>query len=686
MISRPDLQPPVARRIPHPITQHGETRNDPYFWLRERDNPDVIAYLEAENRYANATLSHTADLQARLYAEMRGRIKETDQSAPVRNGDYWYYTRTEEGRQYPIYCRKRGSLDAPEEVLLDQNALAVGEVYCRIGVFKPSPDHRLLAYSVDTSGNEQYTLFIKDLDSGELRPDRVPNTYYSVEWANDNRTLFYNVLDAAMRPYQVLRHTLGADATGDVLVYHEPDEAFFVAITKTRSTAYLLLELGSTSTREVWFGRADQPDAPFTVIAPRRHGIEYMVEHHDDRFLIVTNEDAQNFKLVEAPVATPGHEHWRELIGHRPTVLIDGIDAFRDYLVLYERERGLRQIRISDPQGDNVRYVPFPEPVYTFTPGPNEMYDSAVLRFTYSSLVTPNSVIDYNMRTGTWEVKKQDEIPSGYDAAQYVSERIMATAPDGVQVPISLVYKRGIVRNGSNPTLLYGYGSYGVTIEPSFAAQRLSLLDRGFIYAIAHIRGGADLGRAWYDDGKLMRKQNTFTDFIACAEHLIAEGYTSPDHLAIMGRSAGGLLMGAVMTMRPDLFKAVLALVPFVDVINTMSDPTLPLTVTEYEQWGNPNERAAYDYMRSYSPYDNVQPKNYPHLLLMAGLNDPRVAYWEPAKFAARLRALKTDDHRLLLLTDMEVGHSGPSGRYEHLKETALHYAFLLDTLGVPES
>ncbi|MDQ5852943.1 MAG: S9 family peptidase, partial [Chloroflexota bacterium] len=632
--------------------------------------------------YTEEMMRHTQILQEQLYAEMRGRIKETDQQVPEKRDDYFYYSRTEEGKQYPIFCRRHGGLDAEEELLLDQNQLAEGHAYCRIGAYRVSPDHRLLAYSVDTSGAEKYTLFVKDLNTGDLLPDQLPNTYYGVEWANDNRTIFYNVLDEAMRPYKLYRHTLGTDPREDVLVYHEPDEAFFLWISKPKSHAFLLMTLRSMSTTEVWFVPAGQPEAEFTVIQPRQHEMEYSVDHHGDRFLIVTNDQARNFKLVEAPIATPSKEHWRELIPHRPAVLIDGIDAFRDHLAIYEREHGLKHIRITDPHGRDVRYVEFPEPVYTFWPGPNPEFDTSVLRFTYTSLVTPNSVVDYDMGTGTWDLRKQDEIPSGYDPSLYQSERLIATAPDGTQVSISLVYKKGIRRDGRNPLLLYGYGSYGYSIDPSFSSDRLSLLDRGFIFAIAHIRGGSDLGRDWYDQGKLFHKKNSFADFIACAEHLIAEGYTSSERLAIMGGSAGGLLMGAVANMRPDLFKAVVAKVPFVDVINTMCDPSLPLTVIEYEQWGNPNDKEAYDYIKSYSPYDNVEAKAYPHMLITSGLNDPRVSYWEPTKWAAKLRALKTDQNRLLLKTNMEAGHGGASGRYDHLKEIALDYAFLLDVIG----
>ncbi|HEU5103714.1 MAG TPA: S9 family peptidase [Roseiflexaceae bacterium] len=676
------LPAPIAKRIPHTVALHDETWDDPYFWLRERDNPEVIAYLTAENEYTKQALHHTEALQAQIYDEMRGRIKEIDHSVPVPRDDYFYYTRMEQGRQYPVHCRRHGSLDAPEEILLDQNELAEGQAYFQVGIFKVSPDHRLLAYSVDTAGSEIYTIFFKDLATGRLLPDQIANAYYGVEWANDNRTLFYNVLDEALRPFQAFRHTLGTPQGQDTLVYHEADERFYLNIAKTRGDTYLLITLESTTSTETRFAPADQPEAAFVVIQPRQPNLEYSVAHHSDRFLIVTNDQAENFKLAAAPVASPGREHWRDLIPHRPQVLIDGVDIFRDYLVIYEREAGLKRIRVDELSGPS-HYVAFPEPVYTYAPGPNEQFETTTLRFGYSSLVTPDSVIDYDLRERRWQLRKQDEIPSGYDQSRYQSERIYVTAPDGARVPISLVYRKGFQRDGSNPLLLYGYGSYGYNVDPGFDQKRLSLLDRGFIFAIAHIRGGSDMGRAWYNAGKLLHKRNSFTDLIASAEHLIAGGYTSSARLAIMGGSAGGLLVGASATMRPDLFGAVIAHVPFVDVINTQNDPTMPLVVPEYEQWGNPAIREQYEYMKSYSPYDNVAATSYPHMLVTGGLNDPRVAYWEPAKWVAKLRAHKTDQNMLLLRTNMSTGHFGASGRYDELREVAQEWAFLIDALYV---
>ncbi|GAB4215984.1 MAG: oligopeptidase B [Roseiflexaceae bacterium] len=677
------LRPPIAPVRPHSITAHGETRIDPYFWLRDRNDPDVIAYLNAENAYTEQTLAHTRALQEQLYREMRGRIKERDENVPEQRDSYFYYTRTEEGQQYTIRCRKHGSLDAPEEILLDENALAEGQPFFRVGNFAVSPDHRLLAYATDTSGDEIFTLVIKDLQTGELLPERIGGTGYGLEWGNDSRTLYYVVLDPAHRPYKVFRHTLGSDPASDVEVYHEPDELFYMELSKTRSRAYLLISLSSFSTSEVRYAPADDPQASFAPVLPRQRERLYSVDHHGERFLILTNDQAQNFRLVAAPVASPGPEQWQELVPHRTDVLLDEIDVFQDYLVLYERAGGLKQISILRPDAAPLRQVAFPEPVYTYGPGSNPMFDSRVLRFSYSSLATPPSVIDYDMAEGSWTVRKQTEIPTGHDPERYQTERIMATAPDGAQVPISLISRKGTPRDGSAPLLLYAYGSYGASIDPGFDSKRFSLIDRGVTYAIAHIRGGSELGRAWYDAGKLLNKRNTFSDFIACAEHLIAQGYTAPDRLAVTGRSAGGLLMGAVVNMRPDLFRAVVADVPFVDVINTMSDPTIPLTVPEYEQWGNPADKTYYDYMKSYSPYDNVEAKDYPHMLVSGGLNDPRVQYWEPAKWVARLRATKTDQNHLLLKMQMSAGHSGASGRFDYLKEYALEYAFVLDCLGI---
>jgi oligopeptidase B len=676
------LLPPVALAIPRVHVVHGETRVDHYYWLRERENPDVMAYLEAENRHTDEAMRHTAGLQESLYQEMRARIRETDLSVPERLDQFLYYNRTEAGGQYPIFCRRRDLADGPEEVLLDQNLLASGHGYFRVGSMEVSPDHRLLAYAVDTTGAEDFTVFIKDLVTGELLAERLPRASSRVAWANDSRTLFYAVLDHSRRPCSLYRHEVGSPAGEDVLVHHEADASFYLDISRTRSRRFLLLDLSSHSTSEVWFLRADDPQGTFELVEPRQPGVEYAVTHHDDRFFITTNDAAPNFRLVQAPVERPSRDHWVEVLPHRPEVKLDATDAFREHLVVYERAAGLTQIRIIDLINRGECLIPFPEPVYTVRAHANPEFDTTVLRFTYTSLVTPSSVVEYDLARHTWTVRKQTEV-RGYDPSHYRSDRIFATAADGVQVPISLVYRQPLHLDGSRPVLLSGYGAYGLSYDPTFSSNTLSLLDRGFVVGIAHVRGGEELGRAWYEGGRRLNKRTSFTDFIAAAEHLIQQGYTDPARLVINGGSAGGLLIGAVTNLRPDLFRAVLAEVPFVDVVNTMLDASLPLTVIEYDEWGNPNDPTAYSYIRSYSPYDNVDAKEYPHMLITAGLNDPRVAYWEPAKWTAKLRASKTDSNRLLLRISMGAGHGGASGRYDFLREVAFKYAFMLDVLGM---
>jgi len=698
-LAPPDIPVPIAKTVPHAMTAHGDTRVDNYFWLRDRGDPDTIAYLEAENRYTEAVMKHTAPLQASLYAEMLGRIKQTDSSVPLKRDDYYYYTRTEEGRQYSFYCRKRGSLDAPEELLLDANALAKDRKYCRVGNFSVSPNHGLLAYSVDFDGDEKYTIRIKEMDTGRLLPDEIPNTYYSLEWGEDNATFFYTVLDPALRPYQVFRHRLGT--AEDTLVYHEPDERFTLEVAKTRTRAYVLIASNSSVTSEVRYLDAREPGGEFRILLPRVQGVEYDVTHHadgpreagvqdglahDGSFFIRTNDVAKTFRVVQAPVENPAKENWTEVIPGRDGITIESVTAFRDYLVTEERHRGLTQILLRRLADGETHAIEFPEPVFTAGVGANAEFHTKSLRFEYSSLVTPSSVFDYDMDTRERVLKKRQEVLGGYDPTRYRSERLYAQAADGVEIPISLIYRNdvyrdGFQRDGSAPLLLYGYGSYGLSIDPTFGSDRLSLLDRGFAFAIAHIRGGADLGKPWHDAGKMLHKKNTFADFIACAEHLIAHRYTSPERLAINGRSAGGLLMGAVLNLRPDLFAAVVAGVPFVDSLNTALDATLPLTVGEYEEFGDPHQREFYEYMKSYAPYENVRARDYPAILITAGLNDPRVSYWEPAKWAAKLRAMRTGRNVLLLKTNMGSGHFGASGRYEYLKERAFEYAFLLDVM-----
>lgn len=681
---------PIAPKQPKEITQHSQTRVDNYFWMRYREDTEVLKYLHAEQDYLEEIMQHTKPLQEQLFQEMKGRIKEDDSSAPEREAEYFYYTRYETGKQYPFYCRKKGSLDAPEEILVDQNALAGENLFCRIGSFSISPDANKLAYSVDADGSEVCTIYIKDLATGMLLPDVITNAFgdvyghSGVEWARDGKSFLYVTLDPSLRPFRIYRHVLGTDPTQDMLLFEEKDETYFLWLTQSRSKAYIMAYLHSTTTDEWIYFPNDGTTYDFKSFQPRIKGIEYQVEHAGDHFFVITNEDAQNFKLMRTPLDATPKENWQEVIPHRADTLITGMDAFAEFLVLYERSGGFGQIRISGTDGlTNAWNISLPEPVYSVAPMRNPEHKTDVLRFAYTSLVTPNSVIDFSIKDKTWTVVKQDEIPSGYDANQYSSERAYATAPDGMQVPISLVYKKGLEKNGNNPTLLYGYGSYGFSIDPGFNSNRLSLLDRGFVFAIGHIRGGSEMGRAWYENGKMLNKRNTFTDFIACAEHLIAEKFTCREKLAIMGRSAGGLLVGACLTMRPDLFGAVVAQVPFVDVINTMSDASIPLTTLEYEQWGNPDNQEYFDYIMSYSPYDNVRSTEYPHILITTGLNDPRVAYWEPAKFVAKLRELKTDDKTVLLKTNFEAGHAGASGRYDFLKEVAFDFAFVIDKVGI---
>ena len=680
-----DLTPPVAAVEEIADTTHGDIRIDPYAWLRDKTDPNVIDYLNAENNYADAVMSHTADFQESLYTEMISRIKETDLSVPYRLDDYYYYSRTEQGQQYRIYCRKHKSLDAEEEIILDQNELAEGHPYCSINTLRVSPDHSLLAYTVDFEGGEVYTIFVKDLTSGEHLTDTLEKVDGPIVWANDNKTIFYSTQDETKRPDKLYRHHLGTPRSEDELIYHETDPMFFLYVTKTRSKQFVLLILGSKTTSEIHVLNADSPNEEFLLFHPRQHEIEYYIDHHKDSFYIMTNEDAKNFKLMKTGIADPRKDNWVEILPHRPDVKIEGIDLFSNHLVVHERARGLEQIRITDLSDSDTHYVEFPEPVYTFWFARNPEFETELVRFTYMSLVTPRSVYDYNMDTKERELLKEYEVLGGYDKSAYQSERIFATADDGTEIPISLVFKKGLNMDGTNPLYLSGYGAYGSSSDPYFSSHRISLLNRGFIYAIAHIRGGGEMGRQWYDDGKLLNKKNTFTDFISCAEHLITNGYTDHDHLIIEGGSAGGLLIGAVLNMRPDLAGIALAYVPFVDVLNTMMDPSIPLTVLEYEEWGNPNEKEYYDYIKSYSPYDNIREVEYPIMLVRAGLNDPRVAYWEPAKWVSRIRATKTDNNVIVMKTDMGAGHGGASGRYDYIRDLAFDYAFIFDAFGIKE-
>ncbi len=677
----------MMKKLTHETTVHGITLCDDYHWLRERGNPEVIAYLEEENRRTEQAMAHTTDLQRTLFEEFKSRLLETDLSVPVPHGGFLYYSRTEEGRQYPLYFRRPDRPDGREQLLLDLNDFACDSKYLRLGVLELSPDHRLLAFSLDLDGSEEYTIRFREIDSGQDLPDRIEKSYDTLAWAADCRTVFYTVLDEAKRPYRVLQHRLGQPSATDTIVFQEADERFFVGVGKSKSERYVVISLESKITSEIHLIDAKHPDAAPQVFWPREQGVEYSLAHHTDRFFVLTNKHAKNFRLLEiAEEAIPGGVGAaNELIAHSAEDKLDAIEAFREHLVIYGRSRGLRTIRVLELASGNEREIAFDEEVYTACGASNPEFDSTTLRYHYTSLVTPPSVYEIDLGSFKRRLLKRKEVLGNYDPSRYHSRREWACAEDGTRIPISLIYRDDFERDGRRPCLLYGYGAYGISIDPGFSLERLSLLDRGFVYAIAHVRGGGELGRAWYEAGKLREKKNSFTDFIACAEHLVREKYTTPSRLAAMGGSAGGLLMGAVLNLRPDLFAVVEAQVPFVDVVNTMLDETLPLTVIEYEEWGDPRQREDFEYMLSYSPYDQVKRKDYPHLLITAGLNDPRVQYWEPAKWAAKLREMKSDDHLLLLKTEMASGHAGSSGRYDRMHERAFEYAFLLDRLSINE-
>lgn len=676
----PMPNPPIAAKKPVIVEKFGDKRVDDYFWLREKSNPEVIAYLKAENDYTQTVLGPMKGFQDALYQDMLSRIKETDENVPYRKGDYWYYSRTEAGKQYSIYCRKKESLDAPEEIILDLNVLAVGKPFLGLGAFHVSPNGKLLAYSLDFSGFRQYTLQFKDLVSGKTLDDKFERVT-SVAWANDNQTVFYVTEDATTkRSDRLYRVRLGNKSEE---LFNEKDELYSIGVDATRSKGYIILTSESSETNEQYLLDANKPDGKFASYMPRKENVKYYVDHAGTTFYIVTNDKGRNFRLVMAPVGKADTGSWKEIIAHRADVKLDSVDMFNDFFVASEKTGGLPQLRVFDMKTRTPHTIDFPEPAYTASVGQNAQWNTTFLRFNYGSLVTPESVFDYDVATRTRTLKKQQPVLGGYDTRDYQSERIMATAADGTRVPISLVYKKSLKKKGPQPTLLYGYGSYGISMPLAFRSSRLALLDRGMIYAIAHIRGGGEMGKQWHDDGKMLKKKNTFTDFIAAAEHLIAQRYTGPAQLAIQGGSAGGLLMGAVTNLRPDLFKAVVSQVPFVDVMNSMLDASLPLTVGEYLEWGNPNEEAAYKYMRSYSPYENLQKKSYPAMLVETSLNDSQVMYWEPAKYVARLRTLKTDNTLLLLKTNMDAGHGGASGRYDYLKEIAITYSFVLSQMGI---
>lgn len=676
------LQPPVAKIVPKTLEKHGDKRIDNYYWLNERENPEVIDYLNKENEYYQKSTAHTKQLQDDLFLEMKGRIKEDDSSVPYFYNGYYYITRYETGKDYPIYSRKKGSLEAKEEILFDCNEMAKGHSYFNLGGLNISEDNKWAAFGVDLVSRRQYTIQIKNLETGEILPVKLENTTGGSTWAGDNKTLFYTRKDAkTLRSDKIYKHTLGTDATADIMVFHEKDDTFGTFVYKEKSKKYLVIGSSSTLTSEYQILEAKNPNGEFRIFQKRTRGLEYSISHYGDSFYIVTNKDkATNFKLMKTAETATSAENWKDLIGHRKDVLLEGIEIFKDYLVVEERSNGLNKIQIRPWNGKGEYYLPFSSETYTAYTTTNVDFDTEILRYGYQSMATPSSVIDFNMRTQEKKVLKEQEVLGGkFDKNNYIEERIWATATDGTKVPISIVYRKGIKKDGKNPLLLYAYGSYGATMDPYFSSTRLSLLDRGFIYAIAHIRGGEDLGREWYENGKLLKKINTFTDFIDCSKFVIAEKYTSASHLYAEGGSAGGLLMGAIVNMAPELYNGVIAQVPFVDVVTTMLDDTIPLTTGEYDEWGNPNEKVYYDYMLSYSPYDQVKKQDYPNMYVSTGLHDSQVQYFEPAKWVAKLRVMKTNNKQLFLDTNMDAGHGGASGRFEALKELAKEFAFLLD-------
>jgi oligopeptidase B len=694
--SKPKPEPPVAEKINKELTIHNDTRIDPYFWMRLSDeqknaeSPDaqtkqVVAYLEAENAYTKEVLMHTEELQEKLYEEIVGRIKKDDESVPVKENGYYYYSRYEEGGEYPIFCRKKETLEAPEEILLDVNEMAEGYDYYQVGGLGISEDNKLLAYGVDTVSRRRYTIYFKNLETGERLEDVIPNTTGGVTWANDNKTVFFSTKDpVTLRSDRINRYELGSESPEEV--YYEADETFSTYVFKTKSKKFLVIASSQTLSDEYRILEADNPTGSFHVFQPREKNLEYSIDHFQDHFYIRTNfDDATNFKLMRTPVSSTGKDYWTDVIPHRADVLLQSFEIFENYLVVSERIKGLTNLRVMEWNGKGDYYIDFGEPTYSARISANPEFETDILRYSYSSLTTPYSTFDYNMNSRDKLLLKEEEVLGDFDKSNYETKRYFATAADGVEVPISLVYRKGLVLNGENPTLLYGYGSYGASMDASFRSDRLSLIDRGFVFAIAHIRGGSEMGRWWYEEGKLLNKMNTFTDFNTCAEFLINEGYTNPDQLFAMGGSAGGLLMGAILNLRPDLYKGVIAAVPFVDVVTTMLDETIPLTTFEFDEWGNPKDEEYYQYMLSYSPYDNVQAMAYPNILVTTGYWDSQVQYWEPAKWVAKLRDMKTDDHLLAFHINMEAGHGGVSGRFRRYKETALEYAFMLDLAGIKD-
>ncbi len=680
------MKPPTAKVIPHEIERHGHVRVDDYYWMKERDDPAVVAYLEAENEYTEAVMAHTKEFQGTLFAEIKGRIQQTDESVPYKLDDYFYYRRLEDGKDYAVHCRRKGSLEAPEEVMIDANVLAQGHEYFSVAGLKVSYDQDILAYATDTVGRRIYTVGFKKLATGKTLAETIPEVTGNLAWANDNKTLFYSKQDlGTLRSHRIYRHVLGTDPADDVLVYEEDDEAFYCYVFRTKSKRYLLIASSQTLTSEYRYLDAGDPLGEFRVFEPRRRDHKYSVDHFGDHFYIRTNVDgATNYRLMKTPVSRTGREHWRAAAAYREDVLLQDFEIFNDHLVIAERREGLVRMRILPWSGGEEHEIDFGEPAYLASIDVNPEFETSLLRYRYTSLTTPSSVYDYDMETRERTLLKREKVLGGFDPDDYRTERIHATAADGVKVPVSLVYHRGKARlDGTSPLLVTAYGSYGTSRDATFLSPRLSLLDRGFVFAIAHVRGGEDLGRPWYEAGKLENKKNTFTDFIACTEHLVARKYGDPRRVFALGGSAGGLLMGAVINQRPELYHGIIAAVPFVDVVTTMLDDSIPLTTGEYDEWGDPNKKDFYEYILSYSPYDNVAAQNYPHLLVTAGLHDSQVQYWEPAKWVAKLRVTKTDRNRLILKTELGAGHGGPSGRYERYRETAFQYAFLLDLAGL---
>ncbi len=677
--------PPRATIRPHELMAHGDTRVDNYFWLRERENPEVIDYLQAENEYLRKSLAHTEGLQTKLFEEMKGRIKKDDSSVPFLYNGYWYYTRFEKGGEYSLHCRRRDNSET-EEVMLNGNSLDQGGGYFSLAGVRPSPDSKLVVYGVDTEGRRFYTLHFKNLETGQILPDVIVDVTGNVTWALDNKTLFYTRQDPeTLRSFQVWRHILGTDSAQDQLIFTEEDETFSCSVHRTKSERYLVISSSQTLSTEERILEADDPLGEFQVFQPRRRDLEYQIEHQGDRFLIRTNDQAKNFRLMECGLQNTGLDQWREVIPHRQDVYLEDVEVFENWLVTQERFDGLNHLKIIPGDGSEPHLLDFGEPTWDVWLSANFNLDSQVLRFGYSSLTTPNSTFDYNMQTRAKTLLKQTEVLGEFQPQNYQAEYLQVPARDGTPVPVSLVYRKGFHPDGHSPMLLYAYGSYGYSMDASFASNRLSLLDRGFVFAIAHVRGGEEKGRTWYEDGKLLNKKNTFTDFIDCGNFLVAQGYTAHDRLFAMGGSAGGLLMGAILNMAPEVWRGVIAQVPWVDVVTTMQDSSIPLTTSEYDEWGNPADEEYYHYMLSYSPYDNVQAMDYPAILVTTGLHDSQVQYWEPAKWVAKLRALKTNNNPLLLKINMEAGHGGASGRFRRLEETALSYAFMLDLLGIKE-